>query len=218
MDRLICGDVGYGKTEVALRAAFKVVMEGKQVAMLVPTTVLAQQHFRTFTERFAEFPFRVAQLSRFVSSLKQKEILADLARGKIDIVIGTHRLLSEDIQFHDLGLLIIDEEQRFGVRHKEKLKQMRLSVDVLAMTATPIPRTMHLSLVGVRDLSVIETPPENRYPVQTFVAEYSDALAEEVIQRELHRGDRSILSLTGLPGLMPWLKRSRRCFPKQRWP
>ncbi|NMD33453.1 MAG: transcription-repair coupling factor [Firmicutes bacterium] len=214
MDRLICGDVGYGKTEVALRAAFKVVMEGKQVAMLVPTTVLAQQHFRTFTERFAEFPFRVAQLSRFVSSLKQKEILADLARGKIDIVIGTHRLLSEDIQFHDLGLLIIDEEQRFGVRHKEKLKQMRLSVDVLAMTATPIPRTMHLSLVGVRDLSVIETPPENRYPVQTFVAEYSDALAEEVIQRELHRGGQVYFVFNRIAGINAMAKKIQAMFPE----
>ena len=183
MDRLICGDVGYGKTEVALRAAFKVAMEGKQVALLVPTTVLAQQHYRTFSERFADFPLKVAQLSRFVPPLRQKEIIADLARGRIDIVIGTHRLLSRDISFHDLGLLIIDEEQRFGVRHKERLKQLRMDVDVLAMTATPIPRTLHLSLVGARDLSVIETPPEDRYPVQTFVVEYSELLIKEAIQR-----------------------------------
>ena len=197
MDRLICGDVGYGKTEVALRAAFKVALEGKQVAILVPTTVLAQQHFRTFKERFKDFPLRVEQLSRFVSPSRQKEILADLARGRIDIIIGTHRLLSADVRFNDLGLLVIDEEQRFGVKHKEKLKQMRLDVDVLAMTATPIPRTLHLSLAGARDLSVIETPPENRYPVQTFVVEYSEMLIREAIQRELSRGGQVYLSLTG---------------------
>lgn len=213
MDRLICGDVGYGKTEVALRAAFKIVMEGKQAAMLVPTTVLSQQHFRTFSERFAEFPFRVAQLSRFVSPAEQKKILKDLADGKIDIVIGTHRLLSKDIRFHDLGLLIIDEEQRFGVRHKEKLKQMRLSVDVLAMTATPIPRTMHLSLVGVRDLSVIETPPENRYPVQTFVAEYSDHLVQEAIQRELDRGGQIYFVFNRIAGIRAMAERIREMFP-----
>ncbi|NMD42375.1 MAG: transcription-repair coupling factor [Firmicutes bacterium] len=213
MDRLICGDVGYGKTEVALRAAFKVVMEGKQVAMLVPTTVLSQQHFRTFSERFAEFPFQVAQLSRFVSLAEQKKILQDLADGKIDIVIGTHRLLSKDIKFRDLGLLIIDEEQRFGVRHKEKLKQMRLSVDVLAMTATPIPRTMHLSLVGVRDLSVIETPPENRYPVQTFVAEYSDHLAREAIQRELNRGGQVYVVFNRIAGINAMAEQIRELFP-----
>lgn len=213
MDRLICGDVGYGKTEVALRAAFKTVMEGKQAAMLVPTTVLSQQHFRTFAERFADFPFRVAQLSRFVSPAEQKEILKDLADGKIDIVIGTHRLLSKDIRFHDLGLLIIDEEQRFGVRHKEKLKQMRLSVDVLAMTATPIPRTMHLSLVGVRDLSVIETPPENRYPVQTFVAEYSDHLVREAIQRELSRGGQVYFVFNRIAGISAMAEKIREMFP-----
>lgn len=213
MDRLVCGDVGYGKTEVALRAAFKVVMEGKQVVLLVPTTILAQQHFRTFSERFAEFPFRVAQLSRFVPPAEQKKILAELAHGKIDLVIGTHRLLSRDIRFRDLGLLIIDEEQRFGVRHKEKLKQMRLSVDVLAMTATPIPRTMHLSLVGVRDLSVIETPPENRYPVQTFVAEYSDHLVEEAIQRELGRGGQVYFVFNRIAGINDMARKIREMFP-----
>ena len=150
MDRLICGDVGYGKTEVALRASFKVALEGKQVALLVPTTILAQQHYRTFEERLADFPLKVAQISRFVSPSRQKEILKQLARGEIDIIIGTHRLLSKDVKFSDLGLLIIDEEQRFGVRHKERLKKMRLEVDVLTMTATPIPRLLHLSIVGVR--------------------------------------------------------------------
>ena len=164
-----------------MRAAFKVAMEGTGGA-LVPTTVLAQQHYRNFSERFADFPIRVAQLSRFVPPQQQKEIVADLSRGRIDIVIGTHRLLSRDVSFNDLGLLIIDEEQRFGVLHKERLKQMRLDVDVLAMTATPIPRTLHLSLVGARDLSVIETPPENRYPVQTFIVEYSELLIKEAIQ------------------------------------
>ena len=213
MDRLICGDVGYGKTEVALRASFKVVMEGKQVALLVPTTLLAQQHFRTFTERFADFPFRVAQLSRFVPPAEQKKIIEELAAGKIDLVIGTHRLLSDDIRFHDLGLLIIDEEQRFGVRHKEKIKQLRLSVDVLAMTATPIPRTMHLSLAGVRDLSVIETPPENRYPVQTFVAQYSDHLAREAVQRELHRGGQVYFVFNRINGINAMAKKIQAMFP-----
>jgi transcription-repair coupling factor (superfamily II helicase) len=216
MDRLICGDVGYGKTEVALRAAFKVVMEGKQVALLVPTTLLAQQHYRTFSERFADFPFRVALLSRFVTPAEQKGILEDLAAGKVDIIIGTHRLLSGDIRFRDLGLLIIDEEQRFGVRHKEKLKQMRLSVDVLAMTATPIPRTMHLSLAGVRDLSVIETPPENRYPVQTFVAGYSDRLVREAIQRELQRGGQVYFVFNRVAGINAMAEKIRELFPAVR--
>ncbi len=213
MDRLICGDVGYGKTEVALRAAFKVALEGKQVAILVPTTVLAQQHFRTFKERFKDFPLRVEQLSRFVSPSRQKEILADLARGRIDIIIGTHRLLSADVRFHDLGLLVIDEEQRFGVRHKEKLKQMRLDVDVLAMTATPIPRTLHLSLAGARDLSVIETPPENRYPVQTYVVEYSENLIREAIQRELSRGGQVYFVFNRVEGIEAMARRIQELFP-----
>lgn len=214
MDRLICGDVGYGKTEVALRAAFKVAMEGKQAALLVPTTVLAQQHYRTFRERFADFPIRVAQLSRFVPPAKQKGILQDLAAGRVDIIIGTHRLLSRDVRFHDLGLLIIDEEQRFGVRHKEKLKQIRLDVDVLAMTATPIPRTMHLSLVGARDLSVIETPPENRYPVQTFVVEYSEHLVREAIQRELNREGQVYFVFNRVEGISAMAERIQAMFPK----
>ncbi|MDH7572702.1 MAG: transcription-repair coupling factor [Clostridia bacterium] len=188
MDRLLCGDVGYGKTEVALRAAFKAVMENRQVAVLVPTTVLAQQHYRTFGERFAPYPVRVEVLSRFRTPKEQREIVRGLALGQIDIVIGTHRLLSRDVKFKDLGLLIIDEEQRFGVTHKEKIKQLRHSVDVLTLSATPIPRTLHMSLVGVRDMSLIETAPEDRYPVQTYVVEYSDELVREAIRRELGRG------------------------------
>ncbi|MFC4620368.1 transcription-repair coupling factor [Camelliibacillus cellulosilyticus] len=188
MDRLLCGDVGYGKTEVALRAAFKAISEGKQVAFLVPTTILAQQHFETATERFADFPVNIGVLSRFRTRKEQQETIKGLKKGTVDMVIGTHRLLSSDVTFHDLGLLIVDEEQRFGVTHKEKIKKMRANVDVLTLTATPIPRTLHMSMLGVRDLSVIETPPENRFPVQTYVAEYNIALVREAIERELARG------------------------------
>ncbi len=188
MDRLICGDVGYGKTEVALRAAFKAVMDGKQVAILVPTTVLAQQHYNTFRERLAAFPAVVEMLSRFRTQQQQKEILLQLAEGKIDIIIGTHRLIQGDINFKNLGLLIIDEEQRFGVGHKEVLKKMRTEVDVLTMTATPIPRTMYMALTGVRDISTINTPPEERLPVVTHVGPYSPKLARQAILRELERG------------------------------
>jgi len=188
MDRLVCGDVGYGKTEVALRAAFKAVMDGKQVAVLVPTTVLAQQHYRTFSERLASYPLHVEMLSRFRKPAEQKSILERLARGDVDIVIGTHRLLSRDIAFKDLGLVVVDEEQRFGVRHKEHLKQLRREVDVLTLTATPIPRTLHMSLTGVRDLSVIETPPEDRVPIRTYVVPYSDKIVRDAILRELERG------------------------------
>ena len=183
MDRLVCGDVGYGKTEVALRAAFKAVMDGKQVALLVPTTVLAQQHFVTFTERLSAFPVRVEVLSRFKSTGEQSAIIDGLANGSVDICIGTHRLLQKDVRFKDLGLLIIDEEQRFGVSHKEYLKKMRREVDVLTLSATPIPRTLHMSLVGVRDMSVMETPPEERLPIKTFVAEYDDRIVREAILR-----------------------------------
>ena len=168
MDRLICGDVGYGKTEVAIRAAFKAVNDGKQVALLVPTTVLAQQHFNTFRERFNNYPVTIDVLSRFRSSKEQKNIIDKVKSGAIDIIIGTHRLLSKDIVFKDLGLLIVDEEQRFGVNHKEKLKRLKSQVDVLTLSATPIPRTLNMSLVGIRDMSVIETPPEDRYPIQTM--------------------------------------------------
>lgn len=188
MDRLLCGDVGYGKTEVAIRAAFKAVTDGKQVALLVPTTVLAQQHYNTFIKRFEGFAVNVAVLSRFRTHKEQKKVIEGLKQGKIDIVIGTHRLISNDVKFKDLGLLIVDEEQRFGVVHKEKLKKLKKTVDVLTLTATPIPRTLHMSLVGVRDMSLIETPPEDRYPVQTFVVEYSPPLIREAIRRELARG------------------------------
>lgn len=188
MDRLICGDVGYGKTEVAIRAAFKAVMDGKQVAVLAPTTILAQQHYNTFVKRFEDFPFTIQVLSRFKTPAEQRAILKALKEGNIDIVIGTHRLLGKDVKFKDLGLLIIDEEQRFGVAHKEMIKDMKKNVDVLTLTATPIPRTLHMSLMGIRDISIIETPPEDRYPVQTYVVEYSEPLIRDAILRELHRG------------------------------
>ncbi|MDY7080390.1 MAG: CarD family transcriptional regulator, partial [Chloroflexota bacterium] len=188
MDRLICGDVGYGKTEVALRAAFKAVLDGKQVAVLVPTTVLAQQHYATFHQRLAPFPVEVEMLSRFRSRSEQRKILERLLTGQADIVIGTHRLLQRDVAFADLGLLVIDEEQRFGVTHKERLKRMRTEVDVLTMTATPIPRTLYMSLTGVRDISTIETPPEERLPVTTYVSEYDAQLVRRAILRELERG------------------------------
>ncbi|HQE99000.1 MAG TPA: transcription-repair coupling factor, partial [Anaerolineae bacterium] len=188
MDRLICGDAGYGKTEVALRAAFKAVMDGKQVAMLVPTTVLAQQHFQTFSERLKPFPVNVELLSRFRTDAEQRLVLQRLAEGKVDIVIGTHRLLQRDVRFKDLGLIIIDEEQRFGVSHKEKLKQMRTEVDVLTLTATPIPRTLYMALMGVRDVSIIETPPQERLPTFTYIGPYSGEIARRVILRELERG------------------------------
>jgi transcription-repair coupling factor (superfamily II helicase) len=188
MDRLVAGDVGYGKTEVALRAAFKAVADGRQVAVLVPTTVLAQQHFNTFSERFGPFPARVELLSRFRSPKEQKAVIEGLARGSVDVVIGTHRLLSKDVAFKNLGLLVIDEEHRFGVSHKERIKRLRTSVDVLTLTATPIPRTLYMSLSGVRDLSVIETPPLDRLPVETIVTTFSRGVIKEAIDRELARG------------------------------
>ncbi|HLS06844.1 MAG TPA: transcription-repair coupling factor [Bacillota bacterium] len=188
MDRLLCGDVGYGKTEVAIRAAFKAIADGKQVAILVPTTILAQQHFQTITERFQDYPINIGLLSRFRTSAQIKETLKDLKNGMIDLVIGTHRLLSKDIHFRDLGLLVVDEEQRFGVKHKERIKQLKTNVDVLTLTATPIPRTLHMSMLGVRDLSIIETPPENRFPVQTYVVEYHPMFIQETIEREISRG------------------------------
>ncbi|HXG41723.1 MAG TPA: transcription-repair coupling factor [Dehalococcoidia bacterium] len=188
MDRLICGDVGYGKTEIALRAAFKAAMDGKQVAVLVPTTVLAQQHYETFRRRLAPFPVRVGLLSRFLSEREQREVVKALANGSLDIVIGTHRLLQRDVRFKDLGLVIIDEEQRFGVAHKEHLKRLRREVDVLTLSATPIPRTLYMALGGVRDMSLLETPPESRLPIKTYVAEYDGRLVREAIRRELARG------------------------------
>lgn len=187
MDRLICGDVGYGKTEIAIRAAFKAVQDGKQVAYLVPTTILAQQHYNTFVQRMKDFPVRVDMLSRFRTAGEQKKTIEDLRKGMVDIVIGTHRLLSADVQYKDLGLLIIDEEQRFGVRHKEKIKQVKEDVDVLTLTATPIPRTLHMSLVGIRDMSVLEEAPNERQPIQTYVMEYNEEMVREAIVRELSR-------------------------------
>lgn len=188
MDRLLCGDVGYGKTEVALRAAFKALMDGKQVAILVPTTILAQQHYNTILERFRDFPIKPALLSRFRTPKEQKLAIEGLANGVVDIIVGTHRLLSKDVKFQDLGLLIIDEEQRFGVKHKEELKRLKENIDVLTLTATPIPRTLHMSLVGIRDMSVIEEPPEERYPIQTYVVEFNEQMIRDAILKEIGRG------------------------------
>ncbi|ALX49438.1 transcription-repair coupling factor [Lentibacillus amyloliquefaciens] len=188
MDRLLCGDVGYGKTEVAIRAAFKAVADGKQVAILVPTTILAQQHYETIQERFQDQAVTISMLSRFRTRSQQKETIEGIRKGKVDIVIGTHRLLSKDVTYRDLGLLVVDEEQRFGVKHKEKIKQLKSNVDVLTLTATPIPRTLHMSMLGVRDLSIIETPPENRFPIQTYVMEYNPVFVREAIEREMARG------------------------------
>ena len=188
MDRLLCGDVGYGKTEVAMRAAFKAVQDGKQVAVLTPTTILSFQHFETFKKRFAQFPINIEMISRFRTAKEQKLIVEKVETGKVDILIGTHRLLSKDIKFQDLGLLVVDEEQRFGVRHKERLKQMRKEIDVLAMSATPIPRTLHMSLVGLRDMSVIETPPKDRMAIQTVVAKFDEKIIRSAVEVELERG------------------------------
>ena len=187
MDRLLCGDVGYGKTEVALRAAFKAVMDGKQVALLALTTVLAFQHFKTIKERFAAFPISVDLISRFRKRADQKAVLGDLLSGKVDVIVGTHRLLSKDVQFHDLGLLIVDEEQRFGVAHKERIKQLKKEVDVLTLTATPIPRTLNMSLMGIRDMSVIETPPKDRLSIQTNVVKFDASVIVDAIRNELQR-------------------------------
>ena len=188
MDRLICGDVGFGKTEIAIRAAFKAVLEGKQVVVLVPTTILAQQHYNTFVQRMKDFPVTVDLLCRFRTKAQQTKTLHELKRGMVDIIVGTHRVLSKDVEFKDLGLLIVDEEQRFGVTHKEKIKKMKESVDVLTLTATPIPRTLHMSLVGIRDMSVLEEPPTDRMPIQTYVMEYNEEMVREAIHRELARG------------------------------
>ncbi len=213
MDRLICGDVGYGKTEVAIRAAFKAVQDGKQVAMLVPTTILAQQHYNTFKERFGSFPVNIDMLCRFRTKKEQEEAVKRLKSGALDIVIGTHRLLSKDVGFKDLGLLIIDEEQRFGVSHKEKIKQIKTDVDVLTLTATPIPRTLHMGLSGIRDMSLLEEPPEDRLPVQTYVLEFNPEIIREAILREVKRGGQvyfvynnvaSIMDMTSfISGLVP---------------
>src|SRR5699024_2185522 len=187
MDRLICGDVGYGKTEIAVRAAFKAIQEGKQVAVLVPTTLLVQQHFETFAERYSGFPVTLAALSRFQTKQESEKVKEDLAAGKLDLVIGTHRLLSGEVRFKELGLVIIDEEQRFGVEHKETLKALRTNVDVLAMSATPIPRTLEMAVTGIREMSTLATPPEERHPVLTYVGRREDKQIKAAIRRELMR-------------------------------
>ena len=216
MDRLLVGDVGYGKTEVAVRAAFKAVQGGKQVAVLVPTTILAEQHGRTFAERLADFPVRVEVLSRFRSAREQRTALVRLASGETDVVIGTHRLLSPDVTFKDIGLLVVDEEHRFGVRHKERLKALRLSVDILTMTATPIPRTLHLSLSGMRDLTLIETPPRDRSPILTFVEPWDDALLEEAFARELDRGGQAFLVHNRIETIDTYAARVQSLAPRAR--
>eukprot|EP01035_Chromulina_nebulosa_P069562 gene69562-biopygen40986 len=188
MDRLICGDVGFGKTEVAIRAAFKAVQGGRQVSVLVPTTVLAQQHLNTFRERMAGYPIAIEMVSRFRTKAEQKKILTAVTAGQVDILIGTHRVLQKDVIFKELGLVIIDEEQRFGVKHKEAFKAMRATVDVLSMSATPIPRTLYMALTGARDLSVIETAPTNRHPIQTIVKTYEEKVVVDAVRHEIRRG------------------------------
>ena len=216
MDRLVCGDVGYGKTEVALRAAFKAVLDQRQVAVLVPTTVLALQHYNTFRERLKAYPVRVELLSRFRSEKEQKQVLEDLATGKVDIVIGTHRLLQKDVVFLNLGLLIVDEEQRFGVAHKERLKQLRTEIDVLTMTATPIPRTLHMSLVNLRDMSVIETPPQERLPIRTAIREYDESLIREAILREIDRGGQVFFVHNRVQGIQVIAQKLQKLVPEAR--
>jgi transcription-repair coupling factor (superfamily II helicase) len=216
MDRLLCGDVGYGKTEVAMRAAFKAIADSKQVAVLAPTTVLAFQHHETFRRRFSAFPVRVEMLSRFRSEKEQKKTIEELEAGKVDIVIGTHRLLSKDVKFQDLGLLVVDEEQRFGVSHKERLKEMRKNVAVLTMSATPIPRTLHMSLVGLRDMSVIETPPKDRLAIQTTVASFSETLVQRVIEEELARDGQAFLVHNRVESIASLAALVKRLVPKAR--
>ena len=216
MDRLVCGDVGYGKTEVAMRAAFKAVLDNKQVAVLVPTTVLAQQHYITFQNRFAAYPVTVEVLSRFRSHKEQKEILKKIASKEVDIIIGTHRLLQKDIAFKDLGIIIVDEEHRFGVSHKERLKQMRKHVDVLTLTATPIPRTLHMSISGIRDLSIINTPPEDRLAIKTIVAMFDDDLIRDAIMRELVRGGQVFFVHNRVQSIGAMADYLRRLVPEAR--
>ena len=216
MDRLLCGDVGYGKTEVSLRAAFKAVMDNKQVAILAPTTILAQQHYNTVVKRFSGFPVRVEVLSRFKTAKESREIIAETRAGNVDILVGTHRLLAKDVGFKDLGLLIVDEEQRFGVGHKEVIKNMKQQVDVLTLSATPIPRTLHMSMVGIRDMSVLETPPEERLPVQTHVVDYSDALIRDAILRELSRGGQVYFLYNRVHSIEQFYNRLRALVPEAR--
>lgn len=216
MDRLLCGDVGYGKTEVALRAAFKAVTDSKQVAFLVPTTILAQQHYNTLAARFSGFPVNVALLSRFNTPSEEARVIDGLKKGTIDVVVGTHKLLSKSVRFKDLGLLIIDEEQRFGVGHKEQIKEMRKDIDALTLSATPIPRTLHMSMTGIRDMSVIETPPEQRYPVQTYVMEYSEAVAREAIMKELGRGGQVFFVYNNVRGMETFAEKLKQLVPEAR--
>jgi transcription-repair coupling factor (superfamily II helicase) len=216
MDRLLCGDVGYGKTEVAMRAAFKAIADSRQVAVLAPTTVLAFQHYQTFKQRFAAFPVRVEMISRFRTEKEQKKVLEELEAGKVDILIGTHRVLSKDVRFQDLGLLVVDEEQRFGVAHKERLKEMRKNVDVLTMSATPIPRTLHMSLVGLRDMSVIETPPKDRLAIQTTVAPFSETLVQRVIEEELARDGQVFFVHNRVESIASLASMVKRLVPKAR--
>ncbi|MFA7412493.1 MAG: DEAD/DEAH box helicase, partial [Tissierellaceae bacterium] len=217
MDRLLCGDVGYGKTEVALRAAFKAVLDSKQIAFLVPTTILAQQHYNTLLERFSSFPVRIDMLSRFRTKGQQKQTIENLRSGVVDIVVGTHRLLSKDVSFRDLGLLIIDEEQRFGVKHKETLKKYKETVDVLTLTATPIPRTLHMSLSGIRDMSVIEEPPEERYPVQTYVVEFNEQMIRDAILKEAARGGQVYLVYNRVESIDKFTSYLRKLVPEVRF-
>jgi transcription-repair coupling factor (superfamily II helicase) len=214
MDRLLCGDVGYGKTEVAMRAAFKAVMDNKQVAYLVPTTILAEQHYQNFSHRLTDFPVNIQMLSRFKTDAEQKEIIQGISKGIVDIVVGTHRLLSGDVKFKDLGLVIIDEEQRFGVKAKEKLKTLRLTCDVLTLTATPIPRTLYMSLMGAKDLSVINSPPENRLPIKTAVVEYDEDLIRQAISRELNRKGQVYFVHNRIQDIEKLKERIARLFPE----
>jgi transcription-repair coupling factor (superfamily II helicase) len=216
MDRLICGDVGYGKTEIALRASFVAVQDGKQVAILAPTTVLVEQHHATFSQRFQQYPVRVACLSRFRPAKEQKAIVEDLKAGKIDIVIGTHRLVQKDVAFKDLGLLILDEEQRFGVKHKEKLKQFKNTVDVLTLTATPIPRTLHMSLLGVRDISVLSTPPEYRRAIITYISEFDDTIVKDAIRKEMKRGGQIFFVHNNIYTIQAMARRLQELVPDVR--
>ncbi len=216
MDRLLCGDVGFGKTEVAIRATFKAVMDSKQVAILAPTTILAEQHYLTLKERFSKFPARVEVLSRFKTKSEQMKVIEDLRTGVVDVIVGTHRLLSKDVEFKDLGLLVVDEEQRFGVRHKERIKQLKTNLDVLTLSATPIPRTLHMSLVGVRDMSVIEDPPEDRYPIQTYVVEHDDYLIRDAIDREISRGGQVFYVYNMVKGIELTASKIKKLLPHIR--
>ena len=217
MDRLICGDVGYGKTEVALRAAFKAVQDGKQVMLLVPTTILAQQHYGTFTERLKDYPITIEHVSRFRPAAEQREAVKRFSEGKVDILIGTHRLLSRDVRAKDLGLLIVDEEQRFGVKQKELLRQLKLKVDVIAMSATPIPRTLQMSMAGIRDISVIETPPEGRRPIKTYVGEYDEELVKGALIREHERKGQAFFLHNRIETIDETAERLRALCPKMKF-